>query len=295
MQIKHLQHKDIDYARWDECIMQSHNQLAYAYSWYLDIVSPNWEALVTEHYEFIMPLPIKRKYGIPYLVQPVFVQQLGIFSKHLIAKHIIELFVKQIRIFSYQLNLNDKNFHIDAVEHPNYLLNLNKPYAQIASHYSKNTLRNIEKAVRANLSIQTELPVNDFISFYHAEDKNFQESHKSTIEKLVKKGLTENKITLYGVFSENQKLIASLGILNSNNKITYLLPISSDEGKSFSAMFYLIDFIIRKNANIPIQLDFEGSSIEGVARFYKGFGAVNQPYYILKQFRPSFLIGKINK
>ena len=97
MQIKHLQHKDIDYARWDECITQSHNQLTYAHSWYLDIVSPNWEALVTENYEYIMPLPVKRKYGIPYLVQPIFVQQLGVFSKHDIPKHIIELFIKQIQ------------------------------------------------------------------------------------------------------------------------------------------------------------------------------------------------------
>jgi len=295
MQIKHLQHKDIDYARWDECITQSHNQLTYAYSWYLDIVSPNWEALVTENYEFIMPLPIKRKYGIPYLVQPIFVQQLGVFSKHAIPKQIIELFIKQIRIFSYELNLNDKNYHIDAVEYPNYILDLNKPYAQIASHYSKNTIRNIEKATKANLTIQTELPVNEFISFYHAEDKNYQSSHKSIAEKLLKKGIAENKITLYGVLSVKNKLIATLCILDSNDKITYLLPISSNEGKSSSAMFFLIDFIIRKEANKPVKLDFEGSSIEGIARFYKGFGAINQPYYILKQFRPSFLTGKTSK
>jgi hypothetical protein len=295
MQIRHLQHKDIDYARWDECITQSHNQLTYAHSWYLDIVSPNWEALVTENYEFIMPLPIKRKYGIPYLVQPIFIQQLGVFSKHAIPKQIIELFIKQIRIFSYELNLNDKNYHIDAVEYPNYILDLNKPYTQIASHYSKNTIRNIEKATKANLTIQTELPVNEFISFYHAEDKNYQSSHKSIAEKLLKKGITENKITLYGVLSVKNKLIATLCILDSNDKITYLLPISSNEGKSSSAMFFLIDFIIRKEANKPVKLDFEGSSIEGIARFYKGFGAINQPYYILKQFRPSFLTGKTSK
>jgi hypothetical protein len=94
------------------------------------------------------------------------------------------------------------------------------------------------------------------------------------------------------VFSSKNRLIATLCALDSNNKITYLLPISSSEGKSSSAMFYLIDFIIRREANSSTELDFEGSSIEGIARFYKGFGAVNQPYYILKQFRPSFLTGK---
>ena len=30
-----------------------------------------------------------------------------------------------------------------------------------------------------------------------------------------------------------------------------------------------------------------------VARLYSGFGAKNKPYYILKRFRPSFLVGKI--
>ena len=293
MQIKHLQHKDIDYSRWDECITQSHNQLTYAHSWYLDIVSPNWEALVMDNYEYIMPLPIKRKYGIPYLVQPIFVQQLGIFSKHKIEKSIIDLFIKQIRIFSYELNFNNNNCHADALAYPNYVLDLNKSYTEIAAHYSKNTLRNIEKAVKSNLKIEPELPINDFISFYHTEDKNYQSTHKLIAENLLQKGISENKIKLLGVFSSEHKLIATLCILNSNNRITYLLPVSSSEGKSLSAMFLLIDFIIRKESNTANILDFEGSSIEGSARFYKGFGAINQPYYILKQFRPSFLTGKI--
>ena len=81
MRILHLRNKSIDYCRWDNCITKSHNHLTYAYSWYLDIVSPNWEALVSEDYAYIMPLPVKSRYGIPYLVQPVLTQQLGIYSK----------------------------------------------------------------------------------------------------------------------------------------------------------------------------------------------------------------------
>jgi hypothetical protein len=60
-------------------------------------------------------------------------------------------------------------------------------------------------------------------------------------------------------------------------------------------MFLLIDELIRQNAEKKIILDFEGSQIEGIARFYKGFGAENQPYFMVKRFRPSYLIGKFTK
>src|ERR1035437_8944019 len=139
MQIIHLRNKTIDYQRWDFCITQSHNHLTYAYSWYLDIVSPDWEALVSEDYEYIMPLPVKSRYGIPYLVQPVLTQQLGIFSKKEIDEDIVEEFIKQIPYFSYELNLNETNFYAKALIYPNFVLNLRQTYNQINACYSKNT------------------------------------------------------------------------------------------------------------------------------------------------------------
>ena len=82
-------------------------------------------------------------------------------------------------------------------------------------------------------------------------------------------------------------------MLDTANRITYLLAVSNTEGKDSSAMFMLIDTIILKEAGKEKVLDFEGSRIEGVARLYRGFGAKYHPYYILKKFRPSFLIGKL--
>ena len=54
--IKHLTHNMIDKRRWDDCIAKSFNGSVYAWSWYLDIVHPNWEALIENDYERVMPL-----------------------------------------------------------------------------------------------------------------------------------------------------------------------------------------------------------------------------------------------
>ena len=295
MQIIHLRNKTIDYDRWDACIAGSNNHLTYGYSWYLDIVSPEWEALVSKDYEYIMPLPVKSRYGIPYLVQPVLTQQLGIFSNKDIDEHIVEEFIKQIPYFSYELNLNENNFYSKALIFPNFILNLIQPYDQLKSGYSKNTHRNIDKASKSNLTIRPVLNVDDFLAFYFSFDRFFLSPKQPVLEKLIKKGITENALTLYGVYSEKEEMIAALCILQSADRITYLLPVSNPEGKDSSAMFLLIDYLIRKEAGHAKLLDFEGSRIEGVARLYRGFGAKYHPYYILKKFRPSFIIDKLSR
>jgi hypothetical protein len=90
MKIRHLKHSEIDLQKWDSCVQNAANALVYAESWYLDIVSPHWEALVADDYEYVMPLPVKRKFGIPFLVQPPLSQQLGVFSLHIIDKSIVK-------------------------------------------------------------------------------------------------------------------------------------------------------------------------------------------------------------
>ena len=295
MQIKHLRNSAIDYSLWDACILQSSNHLAYAYSWYLDIVSPGWEALVSEDYDFVMPLPTKSKYKIPYLVQPILTQQLGIFSKQEINEEIVNEFIKEIPYYSYELNLNERNYFPKALIYPNFLLNLNKSYQELASVYSKNNQRNIEKASKLNLRVEFDIDSSEFLNFYFEVEKQFISVKKNILEKLIDKGVSEKVIKICGVYSSTNELIAAVCLLISSNRITYLLPVSNAEGKTSSAMFLFIDQFIRKNSGNDLIFDFEGSRIEGIARFYRGFGARNHPYYILKRFRPSFLINKLPK
>ncbi len=292
MKIKHLRNNAIDYELWDNCITHSHNYLAYACTWYLDIVSPGWEALVAGNYDYVMPLPIKSKYNISYLVQPVLTQQLGIFSKKEITNLVVEEFIKEIPYFSYELNLNEYNFCVKAQISPNLVLNLNNSYTDIYSKYSTNTTRNIEKARKKRLSIKEDIPCNEFVNFYFSVNKQSETLPKTLLEKIVEKGLSKNGVKLYGVFDEEDDQIAGLCVLRTPKRHILLIQVSNAIGKAYSAMFYLIDFLICTEAGKGIEFDFEGSKIEGIARFYKGFGAKNHPYYTLKKFRPSFLIGK---
>ena len=94
--INYLKHNEIDKKKWDGCIDSCSNNLIYAYSWYLDIVSPGWNALVENDYETMMPLTGNKKYGVEYLFPPYFAQQLGVFSKEKITKEKINRFLGAI-------------------------------------------------------------------------------------------------------------------------------------------------------------------------------------------------------
>ena len=292
MKLKHLRNNEIDFNRWDTCISQSINHLTYAFSWYLDVVSPDWEALVSKDYEYVMPLPVKSRYGFPYLVQPVLTQQLGIFSKFEITEIIVEEFMKEIPYFSYELNFNESNFHTNSLIYPNFILDLSRTYKDIYSVYSKNSQRNIEKAKKLNLKIQQNITGETFLSFYFSVYKHYLSPQQPVLKSLIEKGIIKKSLTIFGVYSNENILLAVLCLLHSNNRLTYLLPASNTEGKNSSAMFYLIDHLIFEYAEKNYILDFEGSTIEGIARLYRGFGAKFHPYYILKRFRPSFLIRK---
>ncbi len=68
--IKYVSHEVIDREKWDKCIDNSTNGLVYAYSWYLDLICDEWNALIENDYESVFPLPFRKKGFIQYTYQP---------------------------------------------------------------------------------------------------------------------------------------------------------------------------------------------------------------------------------
>lgn len=60
--IQFVQNADIIKKKWDDCIAHSVNERIYAYSWYLNIVAPNWDALIMDDYQAVFPVVHQKKW-----------------------------------------------------------------------------------------------------------------------------------------------------------------------------------------------------------------------------------------
>ena len=158
--IQYIKHENLDTEKWDRCIKRAVNSLPYAFSWYLDVVCAQWDALVLNDYEAVFPLPYKQKLGISYLYTPFWVQQLGLFSLTCEALERSDDFVKAIpKHFRYvDLNMNNpapigEIKGVRLKENANYVLYLSKDYKSLNADYSTNNKRNLKKALKQDLTL----------------------------------------------------------------------------------------------------------------------------------------------
>jgi hypothetical protein len=281
--IRFLTHDQIDSERWNDCITQSANGNVYGYSWYLDLVCPGWCALVDGEYECVMPLPAWQKMKIQYLSQPLFTQQLGVFSRSGISSREVREFLYKIpRRFKYvDINLNSANkietTGLNLKYNINYELNLDEPYPQLANAYSENLKRNLRKAGKFALRISKKVEPGVLIELFRENrgssikslsDKQY-EVLKNLFNMLVQKGICE----IWGIYDEQDRILGGVSWVISNKKGIFLFSAVSDSGRHQGAMPLLIDTFISENAGKDMILDFEGSNDEKLGRFYAGFGS----------------------
>ena len=301
--IRHLKYAEIDKDKWDNCIKNSINSLPYAFSWYLDIVHDDWEALIEDDYLRVMPLTISRKYGITYFFQPFFVQQLGIFSKQALSSEITAKFLKAIPSFIKLTDFNLNHFNtikenqFPYIENTNYLLDLILDYEKLYSSYSKNTKRNLKKANKSNLSLIKGVKPENIVKLFR-ENKGkdldkWKDYHYRRLTRLIYTSMYKGVGTSYGVYSENNELTSAAFFLKTSGKLIFLFSGNSKLGMETHSMTYLIDAVIRENSPGMKTLDFEGSNIPGIARFYSGFGAYKSTYLRIKINRLNFLLKQI--
>lgn len=282
--IKYIPHKEIDKTKWDDCIAQSFNGIIYAYSWYLDIVCPGWNALVEDEYKKIMPLTGRSKLGIHYLYQPFFTQQLGVFSKDPLSSQDVNDFLSVIpskyKLIEISLNtFNDpaaKN-GMDLKLSLTHELNLSSSYEALYNQYSENTKRNLKKSIKHGLSISEQASVKEVIALFRSskgkEVETLKDVHYTMLEELMKECASRGKMQVHGVKDKEGKLCAGAFFVESNGKTIFLFSGRNEEAKESAAMFFLIDRFIAANAQSSLVLDFEGSNDPDLARFYKGFGS----------------------
>lgn len=295
--ILYLENSEIDRKKWDECIRNSCNGTLYSWSWYLDLACTGWEALVTENYDTVMPLPVRKKYNFRYLYQPFFVQQLGVFSINVITEETVRTFIENIpsEIKYADYNFNFRNSIIperhSLINNTTYHLDLIPEYDIISRNYPENTRRNIRKAEQGKLRITKGLKADAIIAFKQRTAKaDIDDDGYNRLRRIVSYSIDNNSGEIYGAFTSSNELCAAAFFAYSHQYAYMLVAASDDAGKENSAMFLLIDTYIREHSGKNITLDFEGSNIPGIARFFAGFGAKPVCYHKMRFNRLPLII-----
>ena len=290
--IKYLTRKELDIAKYDHCVANAGNTRIYAYSWYLDIVCDDWDILILDNYKAVMPLPKRKKYGINYIYLPPWVQQLGIFSKDVITASLMDQFINEIpkkfKMIDVFFNSENSFPKKKTKERKNYILSLNRPYKAIYDQFNKGRRSSIKKGVKEGLMISENYESEKIIEFFRRNkgDKlKRDEADYLVLNRLMAKALSIGFAESIGIINLDKELIGGAFLLKDQHRITYLFSAINKEGRDKQAMSFLIDHIIKKNAQKDLLFDFEGSVIDELASFFKSFGAEQETYFHLKRYR----------
>lgn len=296
----------LDVKKYDACIQRDTSSLPYAYSWYLDTVCEQWDCLVLNDYDAVWPLPWRKKLGLKYYFRPFGIQQLGIFSKVPLSEIQLKDFYlsmrKEVRFADIYLNEGQfppKDFskNIALSSNLNLKLSLNRSYQSLYEGFSTNLKRNLKKAEKENLALfESDGPEVLIQLFKQNQGQRLQLSEEfyrvfsSLLFLLMHKGLGR----IYAIYGGPNQLLAGAFFLEHGNRSIFLFSAISEYGRESQAMAYLINEYLLYHADKFSFLDFEGSNQEGLARFYRSFGATEYTYerlylnrlpWPLKQFR----------
>lgn len=294
-EINFIEHGDIDFRRWDALMEGAVNSSVYGYSWYLDaITGGHWHALVYGDYQAVFPLPVRNKFGlIPYVYQPFFCQQLGLFAKadfEADQRIFIDAIPKKYKRIHLQLNAR---FPLNTTHknRPNYTLPLVADYESLKNHFKEDALKNLKKSEKKDITYRENVPADLVLDLHKntwgALNPGVKAADYSRFIQACEAAEKSGKYYSIAAY-ENDQLLGGAIFMLSSVYLHYLVSGPTAAGRKLSIMHGIMDHAIRKYAGSGLTLDFEGSRIPEVAKFYEKWGSERHEYFEILLNRPLF-------
>lgn len=276
--------------RWDNCINKAINGNIFAYSWYLNILNNNWEALVLGDYLYVMPLLRKTKFNKTIYYQSKLANNLGVFSSQLLSENIVRQFIESIphqnALIYISLNSFNKLRSNNIQNLKTHELDLIQSHKKIAEKYSNQFQQDLQTARKANLSLIQGLLPNDLIHF--SISRNVKSNPKLTLNEFQKLRMITASCMRYGlcetycVYTAQNNLCASALFIKSKLKIYILYAAISNIGINNKAFHLLIDKYIEVHSEKNLTLNLDKLITKNKIDFFSGVGAheyKSQQYY----------------
>lgn len=286
--IKRIKYQDINFEKYNACIENSVQKNFYCQKEMLDFLSKNWEILVYNDYEAVMPIPFVVKMWQKFVDMPLFCQQLGIFSD-IDSVHINQLFLtyfkKKYSIVNYQFNFHNlfetpleskKNYFIPDQE---YAFLRRKKYFK----GRKSTVKTAQYLEFREVSADPQIILfikNNFKGLEKESDMDFFMRYLLFLN-------DKSQLKMFGsYYEENLTNVAVL--IDYGNCFSLLGLLNNEELKSHNGASFLIDRILELNIETKA-FNFMGGSIRGIEVFFKSFGSDLQEYHFIQNSKKDII------
>jgi hypothetical protein len=285
--IVYHKNNEIDREQWDNCIRNSPGVRPYAYSWYLDIMAPGWQALVDDDYDSVFPVPGFSRFGIQYIATPVFLQQLGAFSPDKPASEAIGEFLDYMPDFFKLIDLCVEQ-KIDTggykvTEKANFVLDLSEPYETLYDNFSNHCRRNIELSIKKNPELVSDITPDEIINLFilnkGKDIRGIKIRDYQRLKDLMNFCIKNKKGRIIGVRATRKRLVFGVFLVEIHGSKTILFVVNTLQSRERRIGYFVVNELIRNYSSTRTILDFAGSSIPSVASFMESFGCEKIPFY----------------
>lgn len=281
---------------------KDHLPFSLQYNWWNEVVEQEWDVAVVENQgevKAIWPFTIRKKFGFtllgpaeitpycgPYMLYP---EGQKLHRKYSFEKKILDELLAQIPSHHFF----EQNCHLDFVNtlplswkgwkhHSRYTFVLNNitDLKSVYAGFADNIRREIKKAEK-ELRIVEAKDISNII--YLMESSFSAQSSKLPLPESIFHSFQKyihhhscGKIYLAKNF--NQQTVAGIAIIWDKSCAYYLLGGADKEFKNSGAMSLLLWKAIQFSSTVVGKFNFEGSRIQKIERFLRGFGGELKPY-----------------
>lgn len=288
----------------DLCEFESSIPL-FSQAWWLDAVAGDtWDVAVVEKGGTVvaaMPYVLRYRYGLKVITQPKLTQNLGPWIKSNKAKYakrlahekdLMQALIKNLPVYDHlaqnwhhkQTNWLPFYWHgFTQTTRYTYRIEELDDQNSIWMQFQENIRREIKKASnREKLIVRDDLPMEDFIELNNMVfnrqglEKPYDEALLKSIEQAA---ANRNQRKIFIAEDSQGKRHAGVYIIWDDNCAYYLLGGGNPELRNSGATSLCMWEAIKFASTVTKSFDFEGSMIEPIERFFRGFGARQTPYH----------------
>jgi hypothetical protein len=304
-----LTRQQINDTHWNALLDASPHPVIYAYSWYLDVVSPHWQALVVvahTGYDMIMPLPVLKKWGFRVVQQPFFCQYLGIYSHSEVSQAAAETFLNHLNrhfryISTYAFHPQNTAALADVLARQpdirsqklfTHWLELEKMNGEPETIYNHDRKTNLRKANnhpwKMISSENTELLVQ---LFRHNHQQQIQggvsDSAYKLLGRLAHESACRKALRIYYAELE-EEIHAGIMVLQWKGTGIYIFNAADAVGRKGNARTWLLNRYFTEKKGSIRYFDFETPPLPSIAQFYASFGAEERVFYAIQKNKLPF-------